>query len=75
VVHTIRVEAWKGWLREKLHTGDDIPTIWIKGMVDGKSVQPSRLAKILSVGLFSALLIVLVLWLCALLYTPIVHPH
>jgi hypothetical protein len=69
------VDLWKDWLRTQLHTEDDIPTIWIKKIVDDKSVQPTRWAKILSVGLFGALLLAVISWLCALLYTPLAQSH
>jgi hypothetical protein len=75
VIHSTRVDLWKDWLRTQLHTEDDIPTIWIKKIVDDKSVQPTRWAKILSVGLFGALLLAVISWLCALLYTPLAQSH
>jgi hypothetical protein len=65
VIHSSRVDSWKTWLRNELYTGDDIPTIWINKILDGSSVEPSRTAKILSVTLYAALVVVGMLWLCA----------
>jgi hypothetical protein len=69
VVHQNRVEAWKVWLEDCLHSTTPVPTIWLKDIIDDDSVQPSRPAKILSVALFITLTFLAVWWLCALLYT------
>jgi hypothetical protein len=73
IVHRRRVGAWHRWLEQELCAESPIPTVWIQKVIDDDSVQPSSAAKWAAASLFAVLLAVLVLWLCALLYTGTTH--
>ncbi len=73
IVHSDRVGEWTSWLATNLYAETPVPTIWIEGITDDSSLQPSNTAKLLAVGLFAVLFVALGWWLTALLYTPPAH--
>ena len=73
IVYTDRVDEWARWLEMNLYAKAPIPTIWIEGMTDDASLEPTKTAKLLAVGLFAVLFVALGWWVTALLYTPPTH--